>query len=84
MCRYFVFGSCFVMYLLSSFTIVLINKRELHGCFTLAVFMLSFGCLCFVSLPHGALGWSVTVAFPGYTHLFFLYQLFQDIDLNKK
>ena len=36
-------------------------------CFTLIVF-----CLCFVSLPRGAVGWSVVcdcVPFPGNTHL---------------
>ena len=29
------------------------------------VFLLPCGCLCFVSLPHCAVGWSVIVAFPG-------------------
>ena len=29
------------------------------------------GLQCSVSLPHGALGWSVTVGFPGHIHLFF-------------
>ena len=26
----------------------------------------------FVSLPHGATGWSVVVRFPGHTHLFLI------------
>ena len=29
------------------------------GCFALIIFLLSHGCLCPVSLPRGAVGWSV-------------------------
>ena len=44
-----------VISVLSSFAIILLRKRE----FTLIVFLLSFGCLCSVSLPRSAvLGWS--------------------------
>ena len=35
---------------------------------------------CFVSLSRGALGWSVIVAFPGYTNLLILTFFFQEYD----
>ena len=44
---------------------------------TFIVFLLSFDCWCFVSLPGGAVGWSLArvcamvVAFPSHTHLLF-------------
>ena len=63
LCFLCLFGSCFVIVhsVLPSYVI----KRV--GCFTLIVF-----CLCSVSLPRGAVGWSVVcdcVPFPGNTHL---------------
>ena len=34
------------------------RERELRAdCFTLIVSLISFGCLCRVSLPRGAMGW---------------------------
>ena len=35
------------------------------GCFTLVLLLLLRRCLCSVSLPCSAVGWSVVVAFPG-------------------
>ena len=29
-----------------------------YGCFTFIVFLVSYGCYCTVTLPHGAVGWS--------------------------
>ena len=29
-----------------------------YGCFTFIVFLMSYGCYCTVTLPHGAVGWS--------------------------
>ena len=34
------------------------RERERAGCFTLFVFLVSCDCLCYVALPHGAVGWS--------------------------
>ena len=46
-----------LLFVLSSFAIILKRKREL-----VALLLLSFGCLvnckCYVALPHGAVGWS--------------------------
>ena len=36
-------------------------------------FLLSCDCKCFVSLPCGAVGWSVIVAFAGHNHLLLLH-----------
>ena len=47
-----------------------IAEEELAGYFTLIV----FGCLCSVSLPRGALGWSFIcniVSFSGRSHCIF-------------
>ena len=55
------------------------------GCFVLIVFLLSCGCLCSVSLPCDAVGWSVTVAFPGDTHLFLgwsAYPIIPELEAN--
>ena len=47
-----------LLYVLSSFAIILTKKREL-----VTLLLLSFGCLvivfCPVALPHGAVGWTV-------------------------
>ena len=42
--------------------------RERGVCFTLIMFLLSYGYYFSVSLHHGALSWSVIVAFLSYTH----------------
>ena len=56
------FGPCFVMQYLISFLALQLQCIPLGevraGCFTLIVFLLLCGCLCSVSLPHGAVGWS--------------------------
>ena len=53
------------------FFLVLLNnfaeEERGAGCFIL--FLLSRGCKCSVTLPHGAVGLSVIVAFPGHTRL---------------
>ena len=54
---------------LSSFAIILLREREL-----VVLLLLCSGCcvecLCSVSLPIGAVGLSVIVAFHGHTHFF--------------
>ena len=48
-----------VLNFLSSFAVTMYLIGEVRaGCFTLIVFLLLCGCLCSVSLPHGAVGWS--------------------------
>ena len=37
----------------------LAEKEDRAVCFTLVVFLMLFGCLCSLSFPHGALGWTV-------------------------
>ena len=41
----------------SSFAIITLRKRA--GCFALIMYLLSCGCYCSVSLPHGVMGLSV-------------------------
>ena len=59
-----------LLYVLSSFTILLTRKREL-----VALLLLSYGSLYSkpaVALPHGAMSWSAVffiVVFPDHTHL---------------
>ena len=36
-----------------------IAEEEIAGFFTLIVSLLSYGCKCAMSFPHGAMGWSV-------------------------
>ena len=43
---------------LSSFSKSLLRKGEL-----VALLLLCCGCLCYVSLPHGAVGWSIFFVF---------------------
>ena len=45
-----------LLYVLFSFTIILMNKRT--GCFAFTVVWVSCYCKCHVGLPHGAVGWS--------------------------
>ena len=56
-------GLCWGLGVLSSVAIILLRKR--YGCFALIVFLMAFDCLCFVSLPRGAMVSSVIVAFRG-------------------
>ena len=54
-CGAFVFGPCYgcaVPSVLSSFHIISLEKREM------VALLMSCDCLCSVSLPHGAEGWS--------------------------
>ena len=54
-------GSLFggvVLSVVSSFAITLLRKGR-ADCFTSIVILLSFGCLCFVSLPNSTLSWSM-------------------------
>ena len=50
--------SCALLSVVSSFAIISLGKRVLRWC-ALIAFLMSFDCKCFVSLPHGAMGWSV-------------------------
>ena len=64
LCGLCVWSSCFVMQYLMFFFFSFCNhltEEERAGCITLNVFLPSCSYYCFVSLPHGALGWSVTV-----------------------
>ena len=64
----FVFGPCFMMYALVSFLVLHhIANEETAG----TAFLLSYGCLCPVSVPQGAKGWYVIVAFSDHTCVFF-------------
>ena len=45
----------------------ILDEEERAGCSNLIVLLLSCGCLCSVSLPSGAVDWSVVVAFPGHS-----------------
>ena len=38
--------------------LVLQSSRWERSCFTLIVFLMPCGCLCSVTLPYGAVGWS--------------------------
>ena len=49
------------------------SQRGRESCLFYFICVLAVcGCQCYVSLPHGAVGWSVVGAFPGHTHLLFL------------
>ena len=61
-------GVQLVLCILSSFAMIFLRKKELFDLHQLCS-MLACGCQCSVSIPCGAVGWSVT--FPGHTH--FLY-----------
>ena len=55
----FVGALCLVFVLLYSFEFYNHpGKEERAGCFTLIVFLMSCDCLCSLTLPHGAVGWS--------------------------
>ena len=51
------YGSRFVMQYISSFAIISLKKRVLVALLCLLDGM-TCGCLCTVSLPHGAVSWS--------------------------
>ena len=53
------------------YPIISLKKRE-SRLLKYVVFLLSCSCYCYVSLPCGAMGWSVLVAFPSHTHLIFV------------
>ena len=48
------------------------------GSFTLIVFLLSCGCLCYVSIPHGAVGWPA-VSECGISWSYSLFILFNNV-----
>ena len=52
--------------------------EERVGCFAFIVLRMSCYCICSVTLPHGAVGWSavVIVFFPDHTHLLFYLLVF--------
>ena len=64
------FVPCFMMYLNVLFLFgYYLAEEERVSCFSLTVYMRPCECLYFVSLPRGALGWSMSVilSFPGHT-----------------
>ena len=71
---FFVFGPQFVMqYSVPFLDCNHLTEEERAGCFTVIVFLLPCGCTCYMSLPRGTMrSWSLTVAFPGHTHLLFM------------
>ena len=44
-------------------------EEETAGYFTSIMFQLSCGGLCSVTLPRGAVSWSLIMAFPGHSHV---------------
>ena len=62
-----------LLYVLSSFAIILTGERERAGCFAFIVFWIPGDCMGPVALPHGAVGWSAVcvVVIPDHTHLLF-------------
>ena len=52
-----------------------LDQEENDSCFALIVFLMSCDCKCSVALPHDAVDLSavVSVIFPVYTHLLFVY-----------
>ena len=68
-CNYSMF-CCTLLYVHSSFKIILVRKREKADCFALFVFLVS--CDCGVVLPRGAMSLHfVIVEFYDHTHLLF-------------
>ena len=49
---------CALLFVLSSFAIILSDGEERAGCFTLCVFLVYCGCYCSGALPHDNVGWS--------------------------
>ena len=47
---------CSTMCHVSFYNHLTVERRA--GCFNLIVYLLSYGCECFVSIPRGAVGWS--------------------------
>ena len=68
-CVGFVLGPCFVVWLLEPGIAYQSSCRGTERC----LLNYNCGCLCSVSLPHGAVGWTavMVVVFHGHTHLSF-------------
>ena len=47
---------CITLCLASLYNHLTVEGRA--GCFNLIVYLLSYGCKCFVSVPRGNVGWS--------------------------
>ena len=80
-CRDFFVCPCFCYAVLSAlyrFAIILMRKRG--GCFTLIVFLMSCGCKCYVTLPHGVVGGSAVCD----CGIFWSYTFFIIIDKDNK
>ena len=66
---------CTLLYVPSSFTIILMGKRELVALLSLSSWCLVIVVWLFLAVPWVCLQF-VIVVFPDHTHLFFLMQLF--------
>ena len=66
---------CTLLYVHSSFAIILIGKRELVALLGLSSWCLVMGEWLFLSVPWGCLRF-VIVVFPDHTHLIFLRDIF--------
>ena len=62
---------CMLLYVLSSFAIILMEKRELVAFLPVFVFLVSSDCCVALSLPSDCLQF-VIVVFSDHTHLIFL------------
>ena len=62
---------CVLLYVQSSFAIILMGKRELIALLILSSWCLMIGVLLFLAVPWVCLQ-SVIVVFPDHTHLLFL------------
>ena len=66
----FWFLLCYTVFsVLSSFAIISLRKRELFFSYGLSVVWLLVFCAVNISLPRGAMDWSVIVAYAGDTHM---------------
>ena len=63
---------CTLLYVHSSFPIILMEKRELVALLSLSSLCLVIVVWLFLAVPWGCLQF-VIVVFPGHTHLLFLY-----------
>ena len=52
-------GPCFAIHYFVPFLVLQTSRwQKVASCFTFTVFLMSCGCNCSLSLPHGAMIWS--------------------------
>ena len=73
-------SSCTLLYVPSSFAIILMGKRELVALLSLSSWCLMIVVWLFLAVPSVCLQF-VIVVFPDHTHLLFLYPMFDTISL---